>query len=566
MEASHIFSDIKPTDLPAPPQAAIQIMRACSKAEVDHTALTKLASSDPILTAELLRVVNSPYFGLSKEVTSIARAVTVLGQRALRNVALCVSVRDALKEDAIPGFDTSAFWEDAIRRAVSARILGSMTSVDLDDCFTAGLLQDFGLLVMFFLQPAHASRWSELRAQDPDTRYGTEIAIFNTTHEKVGRMLALTWALPEDLVESMGHHHSNKSIPDDNHDQLRKILQCSDWVAAVYNATDKGDIIDQCRKMLDDLLGLDSAQAEQVLTAIPDQANQAAEALGLRIEQQQDFDSIIREANVRLAEANLSYQELTWQLENALNERDRLQAELNNELDLAREVQSSLLPRASSVDYPVIGINLSARHLSGDFYDFFTLPDGRIYFNLGDVSGKGVHAALLMAKTISLFRCLGKRIDDPGQLLGQINNELCETSTRGMFVTVAAGLYNPKTGNVQMVNAGHLPAIMVGKDGKFGKLDAEGLPLGIIADGEYPVKSFNLSDGSLYLFSDGVTEGYLIGGEELGMRGLLNLFRSLANKPPQQRLESITAQLTNSAEALRDDATLVLVEGVKPGA
>ncbi len=97
-------------------------------------------------------------------------------------------------------------------------------------------------------------------------------------------------------------------------------------------------------------------------------------------------------------------------------------------------------------------MNLPARTVSGDFFDYFDLPDGRICFNLGDVSGKGINASLLMAKTSSLYRCLGKSIPDPGRLLQLINREIFETTTRGMFVTMVAGLYDPARGTVRIVH------------------------------------------------------------------------------------------------------------------
>ena len=83
------------------------------------------------------------------------------------------------------------------------------------------------------------------------------------------------------------------------------------------------------------------------------------------------------------------------------------------------------------------------------FTTFFELEDGRIYFSLGDVSGKGMDAALLMSKTASLFRCLGKTIHEPNVLLATINRELCETAIHGMFVTMVCGLLDPGTGNVE---------------------------------------------------------------------------------------------------------------------
>src|SRR6185295_16982140 len=120
------------------------------------------------------------------------------------------------------------------------------------------------------------------------------------------------------------------------------------------------------------------------------------------------------------------------------------QERIKRELELASEIQRSLLPQADET-LPIFGINRPIREVSGDFYDFFELPDGTVAFCLGDVSGKGMNAALLMAKTASLFRCLGKTIRDPARLLTILNREVQETASRGMFVTMIAGLYEPST-------------------------------------------------------------------------------------------------------------------------
>src|SRR5690606_179800 len=199
------------------------------------------------------------------------------------------------------------------------------------------------------------------------------------------------------------------------------------------------------------------------------------------------------------------YQELTWRLGKALRERDRLAAERDRELERAGEIQKSLLPRSRPA-FPVTARNVPARDLSGDFYDFFLREDGSIYFNLADVSGKGITAALLMAKASSLFRCLGKQLAGPGALLAAVNRELCESSSRGMFVTMVAGRYDPGTGQVRLVNAGHPPALRLDGEGVVTPYGAVAPPLGVVADCDYPETAIDLSGAALYLYSDGVIE------------------------------------------------------------
>ncbi|MDH5748058.1 MAG: SpoIIE family protein phosphatase [Rhodospirillales bacterium] len=240
------------------------------------------------------------------------------------------------------------------------------------------------------------------------------------------------------------------------------------------------------------------------------------------------------------------------------------QERVRRELELAAEIQRSLLPSARDTHFPVHGINQPAREISGDFYDFFPLPDGRICFNLGDVSGKGMNAALLMAKTASLFRCLGKTIHDPGPLMSKVNEEIFETVTRGMFVTMVAGVYNPATGVVRLANAGHEPPIFHKADGSFSFIPADVPPLGItphLSDGEpCPEVEFQLDGGALYVFTDGVTEGYIAEGVTLEVEGVTDLLTANAGLPAPERLKKIIERISGADLPLRDDLTILSVD------
>ena len=244
----------------------------------------------------------------------------------------------------------------------------------------------------------------------------------------------------------------------------------------------------------------------------------------------------------------------------ALVEQERLA----RELELAAEIQRSLLPDAGDGDFPIVGINHPERTVSGDFYDFFPLDDGRICFNLGDVSGKGMNAALLMAKTASLYRCLGKTVRKPGRLMARVNAEICETATRGMFVTLAGGIYDPATGVVRLSNAGHEPPLFHRPDGEFEAFPAQAPPLGIapiLAEGdEFPESEIQLDGGTLYIFTDGVTEGYLEDGSELEVEGFKALIRDNATLDARSRLEVVINLIKREEEALRDDLTVLAID------
>ena len=244
------------------------------------------------------------------------------------------------------------------------------------------------------------------------------------------------------------------------------------------------------------------------------------------------------------------------------------QERVSRELELATEMQRSLLPAARPAPFPICGINLPAYEMSGDFYDFFELNDGRIYFSLGDVSGKGMDAALLMSKTSSLFRCLGKTLHKPNVLLATINRELCETAIHGMFVTMACGLLDPATGKVQLANAGHEPPLLHARDGSFTQLPASAPPLGImpLVAGEDGIQeeSLNLDGGTLYIFTDGVTEGDLADGSRLGADGFEKIIRKGSGLTAAERIAAVVSILGNTGHKRHDDITLIAIDARNP--
>lgn len=244
----------------------------------------------------------------------------------------------------------------------------------------------------------------------------------------------------------------------------------------------------------------------------------------------------------------------------ALVEQERVK----RELELAAEIQRSLLPEGGDSDFPVKGVNLPARTVSGDFYDYYPLDDGRIAFTLGDVSGKGMNAALLMAKTASLLRCLGKSIKEPGRLLTIVNDEICETATRGMFVTLVHGIYDPACGYVRLANAGHEPPLILSREGEFSSIQAEAPPLGIapslIDEDGFPETEFNLDGGKLFVFTDGITEGYIAEGEELGIEGLKDILAAPDAPALFEMLSSIADKIGSVEGALRDDVTIIGID------
>jgi len=152
--AAAFYRDLDPEDLPVPDRRVIQLIQYTLREDAQIEILTQLISVNPALTAQLLGLVNSAFFGFHRKIKTISDAVVAVGTESLRNLVLCFAVKEALSKNKIPGFDIDTFWEDSIRRAVAAKQLACLVNEPVEEAFTAGMLQDIGLLILFFMEPA----------------------------------------------------------------------------------------------------------------------------------------------------------------------------------------------------------------------------------------------------------------------------------------------------------------------------------------------------------------------------------------------------------------------------
>lgn len=233
------------------------------------------------------------------------------------------------------------------------------------------------------------------------------------------------------------------------------------------------------------------------------------------------------------------------------------QRRIIKELFLARRLQRSLLPERREPPFPLLGLNRPAREVSGDFYDYFEIADGRVAFTIGDVSGKGLDAALLMVRATTLLRWVGKSGVRPGEWLQQVNDELFESISRGMFVCAIAGYYDPQTNRVTWSNAGFPPPMYFPRRGEPAQFQAHGPPLGIDRMHQLDEASLALERGTLYLYSDGMTDVRQQGSAMLGVTGLKELIRKRLRLPPRIQLGNLMGAVRRMGA--EDDATLMLL-------
>jgi len=239
------------------------------------------------------------------------------------------------------------------------------------------------------------------------------------------------------------------------------------------------------------------------------------------------------------------------------------EAKLLKERELAGEVQKSLFPDISKFENFIYATNVPARDVSGDYFDVVNVNNNEYFFTLADVSGKGIKAGMYMAKASSIFRTLSNLSYPLEKVVFGVNNELVEAKFKGMFVTAVFGKFNIETNEITFVNAGHESIMVFDRDKNFEFIKSEMPPIGIIkyfSESMVKSKTMNLKEKTFVVYTDGVTEGYLKNGQELGAEGVQRIVTELNDITPKNIVDSIEMELNWGAEKLRDDITCLALD------
>lgn len=255
---------------------------------------------------------------------------------------------------------------------------------------------------------------------------------------------------------------------------------------------------------------------------------------------------------------------------NNLTETTKAKERIESELLIARKIQMSFLPKKYTLPKKVqeqVSLQadlVSAKHVGGDLFDYFVQDDRYLHFAVGDVSDKGVPAALFMAVTKTLYKGVAEQCQDPGEILAKVNDELCLNNENGMFVTYVCGRLDLATGELLLANAGHnLPLLLRrGKPADWVELEA-GLVLGAMEDFIFPVRKMHLQPGDrMVLYTDGVVEAENPGGKLFGDDKLMRLANDTRGKSVPDMVKGIFAEVAEHADGANqsDDITVLVLE------
>jgi len=272
--ATNILSLVNSTiELPTMPEVLIKLNDVMAKPQTSSDDVAAVVSKDPAVATNVLRIVNSAYYGLQVRVSSVNLAVSVMGFNMTKKVALKAAVFSvfARRRERIQHFDPAAFWKHAIFTGVAARVLGSNSSefadAQAEDLYICGLLHDIGKIILL---EKMGPRYLSVLARSAQTQR-LELAVENDelgfSHADVGSVLAIKWFLPEDLAIAIRYHHSPSRDP--FHRSLSSLIHLADHIAwSAGNPSTIGTPLPQLDHEVYGQVGLDSRQVEDLLPDI----------------------------------------------------------------------------------------------------------------------------------------------------------------------------------------------------------------------------------------------------------------------------------------------------------
>ncbi|MEE4255124.1 MAG: GGDEF domain-containing protein [Desulfuromusa sp.] len=330
MRASQIHKLIEnEISLPSPPAIAVQILNAVQKEDGALRELVKIISADPALTGKMLKIANSGFYALKNEVTTIDRALSVLGTNVIKNIALSFVIATDLRGEDQSSFDFDNFWRRSVTSAVAAELLTQQLALKNDDIFVTALLHDIGMLVIFmhkrdgYSQLVQSSILSEKSLQDLEQQK------YSFNHQQVGSILINKWGLPNSISEPIGHHH-NPELATEKNAEVTQILYFSDLISAIYNGESSSEKV---RTLHEELAGKFSLETEQIRSLLDDVA---AKSVGIMAtfaidpKDMKPYSQMLQEANEELGRLNLSYEQLVIELKQAKERSDQLFRELQD--------------------------------------------------------------------------------------------------------------------------------------------------------------------------------------------------------------------------------------------
>ena len=299
----------KCSSLPSLPAVAVQVLRLCQSEDLDLGQIAKVITNDPALSAKMLRLVNSPTYGLRQQVRTVSHALALLGVNAVRTLALSFSLANDLRRSRHPGIDLNIYWKRSALSAVAARELAAVVGMggSKEEAFLAGLLQDIGRLALARVAPEVYAPLSERAGGDHVVLEMLERGELGADHAEVGHWLTTTWNLPGPLCLAIAHSHGT-APPEGSPPEvvlLARVVAISGLLADVWVRDDPQEATVLAREQAVVLLGMTPPKLDEVLARMAAAMPEVSSLFDIDLGTSDQINAVLDEAQETLLMVSL---------------------------------------------------------------------------------------------------------------------------------------------------------------------------------------------------------------------------------------------------------------------
>ncbi len=327
--------------LPSLPAVALKILEVVQKDDFSVKDLASIISADPALTAQTLRIANSPLYSPLQKVESIERAVSILGVNTLKNIALSFVILDKLKECEGSNFDYDFIWRRVVTSAVAAETIVKRFKLRFADAFVTALLMDIGVILIADSRPEEYEQVLGDSSLHGAAMVKAEQKIFGFDHNQVGMEFLKEWGLPESIYLPIGHRNEKDKCPPEFLEAV-KILRISDIISKLYHYGNDfaPNMVKDLKNTLIKSLKLETAEFDSLLDDIAEKTIDVLASFNIPTGGMKPYTEILQNANEELSNLNVSYENIVKQLQEANEKAERLagmQRKTNKELQEANK-------------------------------------------------------------------------------------------------------------------------------------------------------------------------------------------------------------------------------------
>ncbi len=521
------------------PSVAAQIVSLTSAPDCDLGQLTRVIISDNVMSMRFLALANSAAISRGVEVRNLRAALVRLGLRRVRNVALCMGMHDMVPASNDPGrLDMAEFWKFNLATASCAQGLAWLrgTASD-DDAWLVGILHSIGIASLDQkATPAFQTALDTAQTRGI-TLVEAEMLKLDFHHGELAGRLLNHWNLPDvfcDTVEYAGEKFEPHEVPQEATTLIAILNDAIALVRAIGFGTNGDGTPPLSMDAVIEQLEIEEPALMALAAKVDREVSAMATLVGIDLPEIL-FLEMLQESKKQVLQLGMEGLSDSLVREN-----------LEEEMSMAREIQQRLLPAETPEisGFDVWGANHPSLHCSGDYFDYLKVKGGATAIVIADVSGKGMPASLLASNLQASLRALAMVFNDPGQLLGAVNNALHESTDPEKFATLFLAVLNPDGRGLSYASAGHNPPLLLRANDQSEWLKPAGTPLGMFPDMVYPVMDVVLGANDLIVsYTDGITEAVDRHDVEFEEKGLERVVRENKNEPGNIIIKQVIAEV-----------------------